>query len=247
MMELLLVLGAIALLDSLTMVPLAVLPITMALGSARPWTLALSFVTGIFATYFLCGIPVLLGAEALHDHLSSYLSRLWNQPNSIELCVQILIGLLLMISSGYLWRNQRSKAQKKPSASPGAMAFLGASLVVLGMPGAVPYLAAIERIVNHAPNWAAALGYLGIYNFVFIVPLLGLIGLRAILGNRADPWFQAVEKFCIHVMPRLTAVLFFLIGLVMVADGIGWFCGYPLLPVTSQPMDLGVNHLIDHR
>ncbi len=105
--------------------------------------------------------------------------------------------------------------------------------MVIGIPGAVPYLAAIERIVNHDLEWAGALSYLIFYNAVFVLPLMGLIGLRVVLGERAEPWFQALAKFCVGVMPRLTAILFLLIGLVMVADGIGWFCGHPLLPVSA--------------
>lgn len=168
------------------------------------------------------------------DHFGAYLNRLWNRPNTVELGIQILIGILLILSAWYLWQPKKSKPQKEinPSTSPAALFFLGATLVVLGIPGAVPYLAAIQRIVNHDPNWAASLGYLLFYNFVFILPLLCLIGLRSMLAERADVWFLALAKFCLGVIPRLTAILFFIAGLVMVADGIGWFFGYPLLPVS---------------
>lgn len=233
MTELVLILIAIAILDSLSMVPLAVLPLTVALGSPRPWTLALSFVGGVFAAYFLCGIPVLIGAEALMEHFGAYFERLWNRPNALELAIQVFIGILLLASAWYLWRPKKFKRQAdpKPSASPGALFVLGATLVILGMPGAVPYLAAIERIVNHDPEWVGSLGYLIFYNLVFVFPLMGLIGLRAVLGERAEPWFQALARFCLSAMPRLAAILFLIVGLIMAADGIGWFLGYPLLPV----------------
>ncbi len=99
MIELLLTLTAIALLDSLSMIPLAVLPMAVALGSSRPWTLALSFVAGIYIAYFLCGIPILVGAEVLIDHFGAYLNRLWNRPNALELGIQILLGVLLVASA----------------------------------------------------------------------------------------------------------------------------------------------------
>jgi hypothetical protein len=35
-----------------------------------------------------------------------------------------------------------------------------------------------------------------------------------------------------RVVPALAAVLFFALGLLMVADGIGWFLGHPLIPVS---------------
>jgi hypothetical protein len=67
---------------------------------------------------------------------------------------------------------------------------------------------------------------------MFIFPLLGLIVLRVVLGRRAVPVFQAVSTLCMGAVPRVTSILFFLLGVLMVADGIGWFCGYPLLPVS---------------
>jgi cytochrome c biogenesis protein CcdA len=234
MFELLFILSAIALLDSLTLLPLAILPLTVALGDKRPWKLALSFVAGVFAAYFLCGIPILVGAEVLLEKFGAYLNRLWNQPNGLELAVQILIGSLFLWSAWLVWRNKKTKAKIGPtsSPSPSSLALLGITLVVVGLPGAVPYLAAIERIVHHNPGWTKAIGYLAFYNLMFILPLLGLIVLRAVLGGRAVTFFQAVSTFCMGAMPRVTAVLFFLLGFVMVADGIGWFCGYPLLPVS---------------
>lgn len=210
------------------MIPLVVLPLTVALGSARAWSLSLAFVAGVFLAYLLCGIPLLIGAEALIDHFGAYLNRLWNRPNAVELGVQILIGLLLIPSAWYLWRPKTTA----PSATEGALFFLGGSLIVLGIPGAVPDLAAIERIVAHDPDWLVAMGCLLFYNVAFVVPLLTLIGLRMILGARAEAWLHALTNFCLRIMPRAAAVLFFLLGLVMIADGIGWFCGYPLLPVT---------------
>lgn len=237
MFELLLILTAIALLDSLSIVPLAVFPMTVALGSTRPWAQSFSFVAGVFAAYFVAGIPLLVGAEALLDHFGAYLNRLWNRPNAVELGVQILIGILLMPSAWHLWRRAQSqpKADVGPSAAPHAMFFLGASMVLIGLPGAVPYLAAIERIVRHDSGWTGALGCLVFYNLVFIMPLLGLIGLRLLLAERADVWFQSLAKFCLRTMSRLAALLFLVLGLVLVVDGIGWFLGCPLLPVSSRP------------
>lgn len=234
MIELLLILTAIALLDSLSMIPLAVVPLTVAMGGSRPWSLSLSFVAGVFLAYLLCGIPLLLGAEVFIDHFGAYLNRLWNRPNAVELGVQILIGILLIPSAWYLWRKKNTTSQAEgaaPSATAGALFFLGATLVVVGMPGAVPYLAAIERIVAFDSVWMLSLGSLLFYNVVFVVPLLALVGLRVILGSRADGWLQALTQFCLRIMPRVAAVLFLLLGLVLIADGVGWFCGYPLLPV----------------
>lgn len=234
MIALLLILAAIALLDSLSMVPLAVLPMTVALGSDRPWALSGAFVAGIFVAYFGCGIPLLIGAEVFLEHFGAYLNRLWNQPNAFELVVQIVLGGLLMLSVRFLRRSGGGKPKAEPpaAASPGAMFLLGATLILLGIPGAVPYLAAIERIVQHEPSWVGSVAYLGFYNAIFVLPFLGLIAFRFVMPRQAGKLFQSLAGFCLSVMPTATAVLFFGVGLTLVADGVGWFLGHPILPVS---------------
>lgn len=235
MTDLIPILTVIALADSLSMVPLAALPMTIALGSDRPWALSGAFVAGVYAAYFACGIPLMVSAEIFFDLFGAYLSRLWNQPNALELAFQIFLGILLMLSPWLLRRSKDSQTKPNPKAagSPTTLFVLGATLVLVGIPGAVPYLAAIERIVSHDPDWAASATYLAYYNFVFILPFLCLIGFRFVMPRRAGKLFQVLAAFCLSVMPRLTALLFFTAGIILVADGIGWFFGFPLLPVSG--------------
>ncbi len=241
MIFLLLTLAAIALFDSISMVPLAAIPLTMALGGKRPWASAGAFVGGIYVTYFICGAVLLMGTEFIFENFGAYFDRLWNQPNALELVAQILIGLLLIVSAWYLRRPAKAGAEARPApeASTGAMFLLGATLVLLGIPGAVPYLAAIERIVRFDPDWVGAIGCLVFYNLLFVFPFLCLMGLRFLMPHHAGRFFQSIADFALKVMPWLAAVLFFLAGLVMVADGIGWFLGHPVLPVSSPTGSTG--------
>jgi len=247
MIFLLLTLAAIALFDSLSMVPLAAIPMTVALGSKRPLASAGAFVGGMYLPYLLCGVLLLMGTEFLFETFGAYLTRLWNQPNALELSVQIFIGLLLIVSAWYLRRKGTPEAESKTpaAASPGAMFLLGATLILLGMPGAVPYVAAIERIVRFDPGWVGAVGLLVFYNLLFVLPFLCLIALRFLMPHHAGRCFQVVSDFALKVMPRLVVLLFFLVGLVMVVDGIGWFLGYPLLPVSpaTGAVNEGINVL----
>jgi cytochrome c biogenesis protein CcdA len=232
---LLLVLVAIGLVDSLSMVPLALVPMTVALGSRRPVALAGSFVAGVYVVYVCFGLLLLLGAEAFTAHFGAGLARLWNQPQALELVIQILVGLLLLASPWLMQRSTTAKPQEAPATgnSPAAMAVLGGSLVLVGLPGAVPYLAAVERIVQHDPQGLAGVAYLLVYNLIFVLPLLSLIGLRFLFPQQAGRIFQSLASLSLSVLPKLTAVVVVVLGLVLVADGIGWFLGHPLLPVSS--------------
>ncbi|MCP9885593.1 GAP family protein [Synechococcus sp. ATX 2A4] len=234
-MSLLLILVAIGLVDSLSMIPLALLPMTVALGGRRPAALAGSFVVGVYVVYFCCGLLLLLGAEAFTARFGAGLARLWNQPEALELVIQILVGLLLLVSPWLMRRSSPATPQEAPTAgsSPAAMALLGGTLVLLGIPGAVPYLAAVERIVHQNPQGFAAIAYLLFYNLIFVLPLLSLIGLRFLFPQRAGKIFQSLATLSLSVLPKLTAVAVVALGLVLVADGIGWFLGHPLLPVST--------------
>lgn len=237
MLELLGILAAIALLDSLSMVPIAVVPLANALGGRRRLLTAGAFIGGIFVAYFLFGLLLVGGMDLVFEHLGDYFSRLWNHPNSLELAVQILIGLLLMVSAWYLWRLRPKKEESStiPTLRPGAMFSLGVTLIALGIPGAVPYLAASERIVQYDPGWFAAVGYLIFYNVLFIAPILVLVGLFIALPNKSEKLCTWITRITATYLPKIGAVLFFIVGLVMIADGIGWFLGHPLLPVQNEP------------
>jgi len=234
-MNLLLILVAIGLVDSLSMIPLALVPMTVALGGRRPAPLAGAFVVGVYLVYFCCGLLLLLGAEAFTARFGAGLARLWNQPEALELVIQILVGLLLLLSPWFMRRSSPAKPQEAPTAgsSPAAMALLGGSLVLLGIPGAVPYLAAVERIMHQDPQGFAAIAYLLFYNFIFVLPLLSLIGLRFLFPQQAGRIFQSLATLSLSGLPKLTAVAVVALGLVLVADGIGWFLGHPLLPVST--------------
>jgi small neutral amino acid transporter SnatA (MarC family) len=236
MLILLLTLAAIALFDSLSMVPLAVIPLTVALGSPRPWAAAWAFVGGIFVAYFLSGVALLVGTDFFLETFGAYLHRLWNEPNALELATQIFLGVLLILSAFFLRRQGHVKeaSSPPPEASPKAMLVLGSTLVLLGLPGAVPYVAGVERIVRSEMGWMADLAALGFYNLLFVLPFLTLLAVRYFLPQQAGRFFQVLSDFALRLMPRLVVVIFFLVGVVMVVDGIGWFLGHPVLPVAPR-------------
>ena len=70
MTPLLLTLSAIALVDHLSMWPLALIPLTVARGSPCPLLSSLAFIAGIFSAYFVCGLVILFTATHKPPFLS---------------------------------------------------------------------------------------------------------------------------------------------------------------------------------
>ena len=66
---------------------------------------------------------------------------------------------------------------------------------------------------------------------IFISPLALLVLIRACAGTRADGLFDWVNRLFTVWGKAILIVLMIILGLVMVADGVGWFIGHPLIPV----------------
>ena len=69
------------------------------------------------------------------------------------------------------------------------------------------------------------------YNLVFIAPLAAIVTLRLVFGQRGVRILDAVKRFFDKWGQRAMAALLLSLGVVLVVDGIGWFLGYPLIPL----------------
>jgi hypothetical protein len=107
----------------------------------------------------------------------------------------------------------------------------GASLTIAGLPGAVPYLAAVDILLRTELSLAQSMLLIALYSFVFVVPLAAIVGIRLAIGARADPLIDAVRCFLDRWGPKLIVGLMVALGSLLVIDGIGWFFSHPLIPV----------------
>jgi cytochrome c biogenesis protein CcdA len=233
MSTLLPVLATISLLDSTSMIPIAVLPLAIILGGHRPVFGASSFMAGIFTVYLTCGLVLLLGLDALLGAWGPTLERWYNQPNVPELIVQIVVGALMLV---FGWRLAAPrKVERRPevpaSITPGGAFVLGASLMLIGLPGAFPYFGAIDQILRVDLSLVGSGIALVFYNAVFLVPLLSLLAVRLIVPGRSDEIFRWVASFAERWGGHAIVAILMLLGAVLVADGIGWLFGHPIIPL----------------
>lgn len=238
MTSLLAVLGSIALLDSTSMFPLAIPVLLAFLAGPRPYATCIAFLVGIFAVYLPSGILLTLGLEAILEPVQGAVDAWMRNPGTAALLIQIAVGVVMI---GFGWklayaRDTRGDRGAGEGLSPGAAFGLGAGSMVVGMPGAFPYFAAVDRIVRSDPSVLGASALLLYYNAVFLLPLAALPILRATLGARADRFFARLAPVVERWGHRMIVAVLVGIGIVGVADGIGWLLGSPLLPVPpAQP------------
>ena len=233
MVELLVILTPIGLLDSISMIPIAIVIMVVLLAGPKPLLRSSSLIVGIFVTYVVTGLLILLGLQNVFDEISAYTLRLWKNPETEELIFQAVIGAVLLAFGVRIAAARKSRTEK-PVASDmtGIQAWVaGAGITIVGLPGSVPYFAAIDLILRTdvtLPQRMLALGY---YNFVFVIPLAAIVALRLILGERSTGILDAIKQFFDGWGQRLIVALLLILGVVLVVDGIGWFLGHPLIPV----------------
>lgn len=235
MANLVLLLTPIALLDSTSIIPLCIVILAILLAGPSPLFRSTALLAGIFVTYLACGLLILFGLRRVFDAINSYALRVWQQPNTEELIFQIVIGLVLVVFGLRIVLARKRKAEKQaPAAYTAGQAFLaGAGMTIVGLPGAVPYLAAIDLILRSDQTGSQAVAALVVYNVVFVAPLAAIMALCLVAGKHSEPILRAISGFFDRWGERLVVFLMLALGVVLVADGIGWFLGTPLIPVDA--------------
>lgn len=233
MLGLLAVLASIALVDSLSIVPLCIVFLAVLLGGPKPYLGAASFLAGIYFSYVGAGLLILFGLEAVFDQLDAYLTRLWHQPDPEEIALSIAVGVVLVYAAIRMARRGPADGESRAEVGmpPGKAFMTAVALNLIGLPGAVPYVGAIDQILRADLPVTGMVLSVVFYCTVFVVPLAAVVAVRAILGERSAPVFDAVRRFFDHWGRRLIIALVLVLGLVLIADGIGWFLGTPLIPV----------------
>ncbi len=254
MLDLLVVLTPIALVDSLSMVPFAVVALAVLLSGRQPYAASFSFMAGTVLSYFAAGLLIAFGLGGLIDSASQFIAhRFWN-PETIDYVLGLLIGLAL-IFFGYrmaIMRQEKGKQKEVAADMSPAQAFgLGAGATIAGIWGALPYFAAIDQILKADVSDVEGVIALAFYNLMFASLLLVLILIRAVLGQRADRMFEAVNQLFTVWGKRVLIAVMVLLGLVMVADSTGYFLGYPLIPTETSlqqqiPDETGAFTLASH-
>jgi cytochrome c biogenesis protein CcdA len=233
MAELLTVLATIALLDSTSMIPTALVSLITLMTGSRPLLSSIAFLAGIFLTYFAFGIVIFLGLDSIIDVFNQWFVEFKNHPDTTDLFIQIAIGAVLLFLAIRMTRTGKpARKERTPqSVSPfGAFTF-GCGLVIIGMPGAVPYFAAVDQILRADPSVTTGILLFLYYNTVFILPLALIVVIRAVMGERGDAVMAKLQEFLGKWGVRIVVIAMFLLGTAMLADGIGWLLGRSFIPI----------------
>ena len=129
--------------------------------------------------------------------------------------IELVAGVILLVVAVALWRGRRSLARRElpmRSGGGGSALIAGASIAAVELPTAVPYFAVIAGIVASSASLPQEIGLLALYNVAFVLPLLAIVVVLLVAGERADRWLQKGGAWLQRRWPVVLASLLLLVG-----------------------------------
>ncbi len=204
----------IGLLDSAN--PATIVPgLYLAAGPNGVKSLA-GFLAGFAAANLALGIAIALGpGEAIKRHIP-------HAGDHSRHLLELTAGLLLLLVAAALWW-QRDRVSHQVAAGTKHLdrnsVLLGAGIAIVEIPTAVPYFAAIAVVVASGQRASMQIVLLAVFNLVLLLPVIVLLGLRMLAGERSRAWLfrlrGKIDAWLATLAPALVAV----VGLVLLALG----------------------------
>jgi cytochrome c biogenesis protein CcdA len=205
---------AIAAVDSLN--PTATALQIYLLTTPKPVGRSIALISGIFVAYWTVGLLATVGLARLIQWVFLTYSE-W-----ISL-IQCILGIALLYVGWTL--NSSSNAHQPLKNKPNSLQsihtfFLGMSVTLLEAPTALPYIAAIERIAQAKLSFYDLVGVLSIYNVVFVMPLIGLLGIYIAFQDRRTELLKRINQSITKWTPKILRVLLLVTGCILFVSGI---------------------------
>jgi len=181
------------------------------------------FIAGVFGVNMIGGALIALGPGqavlALVPH---------PRPTTVHI-LEVVAGVVMLVTGIVLWRRRQNLARHNlpsPSASGRSGLVLGATIAAVELPTAFPYIAAIAAVVGSGQGPVNQLIALGVYNAVFVLPLLLMIVTITVAGDeservlgRARDWLQAHWPVLLSGLALIVGLYVTVLGVTGLASG----------------------------
>jgi len=184
--------------------------------------------------YIPFGILLTLGLDSTFDALSETVSDWIKQkPDCIDLLVQLVIGIAMLALGYHIARSRARKVAEDPNikVTP-MMAFsFSALLMITGLWGALPYFAAVDLILRAELSNVRMIFSIIYYNLIFITPLIIFYIIGNLLGAKAKPFFDKLISWLLRFGKISITIALYSLGALLIADAVGWYFDYPIIPI----------------
>jgi cytochrome c biogenesis protein CcdA len=206
---------SIGLADSLN--PSTLGPALFLATTQRPARRVTLFTLGVFAVNLVAGIVLTLGPGRL------VLGLIPRPDKTVRHVIELVAGVALIGAAVALFVGRRKLARRSlpmRSSGGGGSAFVaGVSIAAVELPTAVPYFAVIAAIVASDANVLEEIALVALYCAAFVLPLVAIVVVLLVAGERADPWLQRAGAWVRRRWPVVLATLLLLVGGALVLIG----------------------------
>jgi cytochrome c biogenesis protein CcdA len=167
------------------------------------------FTTGVFAVNLLVGLVLTVGPGRL------LIGLIPHPRGDARHGIELAAGVLLLISAVVLWLSRRRLARRELPMQGGGSGFAliaGASIAAVEAPTALPYFAIITAVVASSASFPVEILLIALFNVAFVLPLLVILGVLLVAGERADPWLRTSGAWLQRWWPVVLANLLLAVG-----------------------------------
>ena len=211
--DLLLLIGALALLDMFSPSILGVTVYILLVAKKQQVRLLLTYLMTVTLFYFCTGIFLMLGFDIIlnpiENLLNSYSARL----------LMTIVGGLLFVGSWLVPKKKTKGAPKPRSLRMGAMVALGLTTSILEVATALPYFATIGILTSNHLAFYEWLPIITGYNLVMITPAIILLVLHLIFRRLMNEPFRKIHTFFNQSTSSALSWIMFFVGLILLING----------------------------
>jgi cytochrome c biogenesis protein CcdA len=175
-----------------------------------------AFTAGVFATSTIGGLLLVFGpGQALLAIVSH------PRPRVVH-AVEAGAGVLLVAVAVFLWLKRADVARKlaqEPAHGHRGALVLGVAIMATELPTALPYFGALLAIVEGAHSNVVRLLLVLLYNVVFVAPLLVLLAVLAVSGQRGATLAATARVKLVRYAPVLFPVALGVLGAILIVVG----------------------------
>jgi cytochrome c biogenesis protein CcdA len=173
MVGLLFTIVAIAMVDALNLS--TIVSCAFLLNTPHPVRRTMSYIAGVFGTYYLIGTALLIGFGDRINHVVDQA-----QSKTVQTGVKLAIAFALISMAIHHWiRRTRARTPRPPrnlkSTHPATAFTFGVTMTLVDLTTAIPYIAALGSIARTRLHRVAELLLLLLYNLIYVVPAIALL------------------------------------------------------------------------
>ncbi|MBS1844085.1 MAG: GAP family protein [Actinobacteria bacterium] len=218
LLSLSLVVAAIALPDSIN--PSLILTDLFLAAGPHPVRRTVTFAISVLVVTMFGGVLIMLGLAEL---VRSLLPRL---SDEVKYALITAGGLSLALGGATIWVRRealvrrRSPRTNESRRQSGSAVLMGGGIAGVELLTAFPYFATITIIVGSSASAPGKFILLGIYNVVYILPLIAISVVCLAMGPRASEFLNRIRDSVLTHWPIFVAPLAVVLGIGMTALGL---------------------------